>query len=106
MDVSVATAASDAKRLATGVFVGLWPSRVGLRIRSCVAAAIILPTNSSNGLNVARDARAACADLRFAVARYALAREAVGVRQGIADLAEERLAAGDIGELEAIPTRS
>ena len=58
-----------------------------------------------NGLNVARDARVAFADFQFAVDRHNLAQEAVEVRGGIADLAEKRLEAGDIGELEAITTR-
>lgn len=58
-----------------------------------------------NGLNVARDARVAFADFRFATDRYALAREEVSVRSGLAKLAQKRLEAGDIGELEAINTR-
>tara|TARA_R100000789_G_C3017031_1_gene152660 strand:- start:438 stop:2150 length:1713 start_codon:yes stop_codon:yes gene_type:complete len=58
-----------------------------------------------SGLNVARDARVAYADFQFAINRYDLAKEAVDVRQGIADLAEKRLEGGDIGELEAITTR-
>ncbi len=58
-----------------------------------------------NGLNVARDARVAFADYKFASDRYELAQEAVEVRKRIADLAEKRLDAGDIGELESIATR-
>ena len=58
-----------------------------------------------NGLNVARDARLAYADYRFAIDRYELAKEAVDVRVDINDLAERRLAAGDISELEATVTR-
>ncbi|MCA9199365.1 MAG: TolC family protein [Planctomycetales bacterium] len=58
-----------------------------------------------NGLNVARDARIAFADFQFAVDRYQLAAEAVEVRAGIAELAQKRLDAGDIGELELITAR-
>lgn len=58
-----------------------------------------------NGLNVARDARLAFADYQFAVDRLALAKEAEGVRAEIADLAEKRFQAGDIGELEVISAR-
>ncbi|QDT66634.1 TolC family protein [Calycomorphotria hydatis] len=57
------------------------------------------------GLNVARDARVAFADLQFATDRYKLAQEAVKVRHGLAELAQKRLEAGDIGELEVINTR-
>lgn len=58
-----------------------------------------------NGLNVARDARVAFADFQFASDRYQLALEGVEVRSGLAQLAQKRLDAGDIGELEAISTR-
>ncbi len=58
-----------------------------------------------NGLDAARDARVAYADLQFAVERYALAERAVEIRREIADLAEKRLSAGDIGELEVITAR-
>lgn len=58
-----------------------------------------------NGLNVARDARLAFADFQFAIDRHELAQEAVEVRVGIADLANKRLLAGDIGELEAVTAR-
>ena len=58
-----------------------------------------------NGLNVARDARVAYADFQFAVDRHELAQEAVEVLKGIAELADKRLQAGDIGELEAIAAR-
>jgi cobalt-zinc-cadmium efflux system outer membrane protein len=58
-----------------------------------------------NGLNVARDARVAYADLQFAVERHSVAERAVEIRCEIAELAEKRLSAGDIGELEVITAR-
>ena len=58
-----------------------------------------------NGLDVARDARVALANLRFAIDRATIAQESVKVRTDIANLAEKRLNAGDISELEAFNTR-
>lgn len=58
-----------------------------------------------NGLNVVRDARVAHADLVLAQERVALTREVVELRTAIAGLAERRLEAGDIGELEATTAR-
>ncbi|MEZ5941804.1 MAG: TolC family protein [Planctomycetaceae bacterium] len=58
-----------------------------------------------NGLNVARDARVAFADFQLAVDRYEMAEQAAEVRGNIAKLAERRLEAGDIRELEVIATR-
>ncbi|MEZ6049424.1 MAG: TolC family protein [Planctomycetaceae bacterium] len=58
-----------------------------------------------NGLNVARDTRVAYADFMLAQERYEFAREMVQLRTGLADLAQKRLNAGDIGELEVITVR-
>jgi len=58
-----------------------------------------------NGLDLARDARVAHADLVFAVDRSTLANEAVTVRNRIADLTKKQLEAGDISELEATTAR-
>lgn len=58
-----------------------------------------------NGLDVARDVRVAHADLVQARERADLAEEAVALRREIAELAEKRLEAGDISELEAMTTR-
>ena len=58
-----------------------------------------------NGLNVVRDARVAHADLVLAQDRAALTREVLELRTSIADLAERRLEAGDISELEATTAR-
>lgn len=53
-----------------------------------------------HGLNVIRDTRVAHAELLLAQQQAALASEALGLREEIAELAERRLAAGDISELE------
>ncbi len=53
------------------------------------------------GLDVARDARIAHAELALAARRSAAAAEAMQLRQRIAELTRKRLEAGDIGELEA-----
>lgn len=53
-----------------------------------------------NGLNTARDAQLAHADLLLAQERAALAADAATLRNDIAELARRRLAAGDISELE------
>lgn len=58
------------------------------------------------GLNTARDTRLAYAELAFASDRYQLALEAVEVREGIASLAEKRLDAGDVSELEVLTARA
>lgn len=53
------------------------------------------------GLNAARDAQWAYADLLLAQQQAELAQEAFGLRSQIAELASRRLAAGDISQLEA-----
>ena len=53
-----------------------------------------------NGLDMIRDVRIAHADLVLATDRAELSLEAAKLRQQIADLAQKRLAAGDISELE------
>lgn len=53
-----------------------------------------------NGLNLVRDVRVAYANLQFAQKRSALANEAQKIRKEISDLAQKRLKAGDISELE------
>ena len=57
-------------------------------------------TMVQNGLNVIRDVRRAHAELVRATGTEAVAREAAGLRREIASLAQKRLAAGDISELE------
>ncbi len=59
-----------------------------------------------NGLNLARDVRLSYSDLLLAQRRAELAAEAARLRGEIASLAEARLRAGDISELEAIAARS
>ena len=59
-----------------------------------------------NGLNTARDARLAQADLAFAEQRAAITAEAASHRGRIAELTYLRFSAGDIGELEARLTRA
>jgi cobalt-zinc-cadmium efflux system outer membrane protein len=54
-----------------------------------------------SGLETARDARLAYADLALAQRRAAVALEAAGLRGRIAELTERRLAAGDISEFDA-----
>lgn len=58
-----------------------------------------------NGLNTIRDARVAHANLLLAQERAELTQEAKSLRDEIAALAEKRLEAGDISELEASTTR-
>tara|TARA_R110002072_G_scaffold302100_1_gene483894 strand:+ start:52680 stop:54464 length:1785 start_codon:yes stop_codon:yes gene_type:complete len=58
-------------------------------------------TMVQNGLNVIRDVRRAHAELVRATATEAVSREAAGLRRDIAELAQKRLSAGDISELEA-----
>ena len=55
-----------------------------------------------NGLDTARDARWAHADLVHARQREAVAREAATLRQRISQLTGARLRAGDISELDAV----
>lgn len=57
-------------------------------------------TMVQNGLNVIRDVRRAHAELVRATETEAVSREAAGLRREIAALAQKRLAAGDISELE------
>lgn len=59
-----------------------------------------------NGLNAVRDARLAHADLYLAQARLEIARNSMALRSRIAELAEARLRAGDISELEAMAARA
>lgn len=54
-----------------------------------------------NGLNTIRDARRAHADLVQAQQQSDVARDAESIRAEIAELAQKRLGAGDISELEA-----
>jgi len=58
-----------------------------------------------NGLDVIRDVRLAHADLVFAQQNAQLANDAEEIRQEIAELAQKRLDAGDISELEANDSR-
>lgn len=58
-----------------------------------------------NGLDVIRDTRLAHANLTLAVETAEFSREAARLRAEIADLAQKRLAAGDISELEATTSR-
>lgn len=58
-----------------------------------------------NGLDVIRDVRIGHADLVLAQRRAALTVEIQQIRQEIADLADSRLQAGDISELEATAVR-
>jgi cobalt-zinc-cadmium efflux system outer membrane protein len=59
-----------------------------------------------NGLDTARDARLAHADAVQAQERVAVAKASAELRERISTLAEARLRAGDIGELEAIAART
>ena len=58
-----------------------------------------------NGLDLIRDARIAYANLVAANEQAEVAREAASLRQQIADLAQKRLDAGDISELEFTTSR-
>ncbi|MGH9659141.1 MAG: TolC family protein, partial [Bryobacteraceae bacterium] len=53
------------------------------------------------GLDLARDVKRAHLGLAHAERRAAIARESAELRHRIADLTDRRLAAGDIGEMEA-----
>jgi cobalt-zinc-cadmium efflux system outer membrane protein len=55
-----------------------------------------------NGLNVIRDVRSAHAQLLLAQSRVELAEQTLTLQTGIADLAQKRLDAGDISELESM----
>ncbi len=57
------------------------------------------------GLNVARDARVAYADLVLATERARLANDVLALRQQIAAFSERRLAAGDITGLDVVNAR-
>jgi cobalt-zinc-cadmium efflux system outer membrane protein len=59
-----------------------------------------------NGLNAARDARLAHADLVQANARLEVGRQSAELRQRVVQLTEARLRAGDISELETITSRT
>ncbi|MCC9601929.1 TolC family protein [Stieleria sp. JC731] len=58
-----------------------------------------------NGLNTARDVRLAHANLVLAQRQMALSEESLSLRDSIQGLANQRLDAGDISELEANTTR-
>ena len=58
-----------------------------------------------NGLDVIRDVRLAHADLLFAQQNAKLANEAEQIRREIAELAQKRLEAGDISNLEVNDSR-
>ena len=59
-----------------------------------------------NGLNTARDARWAHADVVQAVGRAAVAKQSAELRKRVSQLTEARLRAGDINELEAIAAKT
>jgi outer membrane protein, heavy metal efflux system len=59
-----------------------------------------------NGLNTARDARWAHADVVQAVDRAAVARQSAELRERVSKLTEARLRAGDISELETIAAKT
>ena len=59
-----------------------------------------------NGLNTARDARWAHADVVQALDRAAVAKQSTELRQRVSKLTEVRLQAGDISELETIAARN
>ena len=62
-------------------------------------------TMVQNGLDVIRDARVAHASLLLAQEQAKVAKEAQSLRRQIAELAQKRLDAGDISELEATTSR-
>ncbi|MFT5326207.1 MAG: cobalt-zinc-cadmium efflux system outer membrane protein [Planctomycetaceae bacterium] len=62
-------------------------------------------TMVQNGLDVIRDVRVAHANLLLAQQQAVVSREAESLRTQIADLAQKRLDAGDISELEATTSR-
>lgn len=77
-----------------------------IRVRAaCLDLNSVAQRMVQNGLDTIRDTRQAHADLLFAQERSALANEASQLRTEIRDLAEKRLAAGDIGELEVMTIR-
>ncbi|TWT76052.1 Outer membrane efflux protein [Posidoniimonas polymericola] len=55
-----------------------------------------------NGLDVARDTRLASIDLALADAQARLAHEAIEIREQVLELTNQRLAEGDISQLESI----
>ena len=57
------------------------------------------------GLDLVRDVKLACADLRMAEGAAGLSRETTGVLKQLAEVAESRLRAGDLGQLEATTAR-
>jgi cobalt-zinc-cadmium efflux system outer membrane protein len=59
-----------------------------------------------NGLNTARDARWAHADVVQAMERTAVAKQSAELRERVSQLTEARLRAGDIGELETIAAKT
>ena len=59
-----------------------------------------------NGLNTARDARWAHADVVQALDRAAVAKQSAELRQRVSKLTEARLRAGDISELETIAAKT
>jgi outer membrane protein, heavy metal efflux system len=59
-----------------------------------------------NGLNTARDARWAHADLVQATSRIEIAKRSVELRERVSAITEARLRAGDISELETISART
>ena len=59
-----------------------------------------------NGLNTARDARWAHADVVQAMERTAVAKQSAELRERVSQLTEVRLRAGDIGELETIAAKT
>jgi outer membrane protein, heavy metal efflux system len=59
-----------------------------------------------NGLNTARDARWAHADVVQAMARTTVAKQSAELRERVSQLTGARLRAGDIGELETIAAKT
>ena len=57
------------------------------------------------GLDLVRDVKLACADLRMAEGAARLSQETAGVLKQLAEVAESRLRAGDLGQLEATTAR-
>ena len=80
----------------------LRPHRLAVAENDCQRVAQQLV---QNGLNLVRDVRVAHADLALAIEQAQLGREAVTIRQSIADLTQKRLNNGDISELEAMTAR-
>jgi cobalt-zinc-cadmium efflux system outer membrane protein len=83
----------------------LWlrPRRVAAaQLESCRVAQRLV----QDGLNAVRDTRWAYNDLCVAKGRLDLGHQAASLRKQIVDIAEARLRAGDVGELEIFPLRS